>query len=156
MRLVRLTRLVLPIGAADTYPVTRSKMLWQLMCGFYIVLLGRVPMPSHDLLFVSIFRDIMNYFVIGKLVLVTTFCLIPLKLRKLRCVVSVTVGARFVFSTRCFGFVGNTDGIFSTIFKYWEGAVTYSGGSLDMSLSSNADTTLLALEASVLHGGLLM
>lgn len=95
------------------------------MCGFYGVLFGMIPVPSHGIFCVTIFRDATNYFFNYKLVVVSIVFLIRLSLRDFICVVSVIIGTGFFLKIRCFGCTVTTDGIVNTILKYFKGVTPY-------------------------------
>lgn len=122
---MRLARNVLTIAAADSPPVKSVKLLWKVLCRLDRVLFGRISVPSHDIISITNFCDVTNYFVNDKLVVVPVVCLTFFSPRELSCVVVVTIGAVFFLKVRYIGCAVNTDHMFIASLRYCEGAVLY-------------------------------
>lgn len=122
---MRLTRLLWTIVSDGFSPVTSHEVLWQVMSECYRVLFGGIPVPSHNILRITIFRERRNYFVNDKLVVVSIVCLIYLSMREFPLVMGVTISAEVSLKSRCFGCPVISDGIINTALKCFQGVVPF-------------------------------
>lgn len=95
--------LMVMITVANAFGTTGHEVLRQMIFGFYDILFWKVPVQSHDIFCVTVFRGVTSCFVVDKLVVVSIVFFVYLSLSKSSCVLSVTIGADFALKARCFG-----------------------------------------------------